>query len=57
MLNDITISGLGKMVRKIATSITVDKELLDWIDSEVDRKRFASRSHAFEYAITKLKEE
>jgi Arc/MetJ-type ribon-helix-helix transcriptional regulator len=45
------------LARKVATSITIDKELLDWIDKEIKKKRFASRSHAFEYAIMRLKEE
>ena len=32
-------------------TITVDKDLLDWIDVKIDEKVFASRSHAFEYLI------
>lgn len=37
-------------------TITVDKELIEWIDKEVDSRRFRNRSHAIEYAIAKLKE-
>ena len=35
---------------------TIDQELITWIDSEVDKRRFRNRSHAIEYAIAKLKE-
>ncbi len=34
-------------------SITIDKRLLKWIDSQVKSKRFASRSHALEYVLAK----
>ena len=30
-------------------SITVDSELIKWIDEEIKKKRFSSRSHAFEF--------
>ena len=33
------------------TSITMDREVLSWIDERVKERIFASRSHAFEYAI------
>jgi len=35
---------------------TVDKELIQWIDQEVKKRRFRNRSHAIESAIAKLKE-
>ena len=35
---------------------TIDKELITWIDEEVEKRRFRNRSHAIEYAIAKLKE-
>lgn len=35
---------------------TVDQELIEWIDREVEKRRFRNRSHAIEYAIAKLKE-
>ena len=31
--------------------VTIDPKLLSWVDSQVDIKRFASRSHAFEAAL------
>ncbi len=35
---------------------TIREELVVWMDNEVKKLRFASRSHAIEYALTKLKE-
>jgi metal-responsive CopG/Arc/MetJ family transcriptional regulator len=31
--------------------ITIDKELLDWLDARVADKTFANRSHGLEYLI------
>ena len=36
------------------TSITMDREVLRWIDEKVRERVFASRSHAFEYAVRQL---
>jgi len=41
---------------KTKLSITVDDELIKWLDIQIKRKRFASRSHGFEYALSELKE-
>jgi metal-responsive CopG/Arc/MetJ family transcriptional regulator len=39
-------------------TITIDKELLDWLDKNVANKVFANRSHGLEFLITqKIKEE
>ena len=39
-------------------TITIDKELLDWIDVRVADKIFANRSHGLEFLIAgKIKEE
>jgi len=46
-----------KMGRKLKTSVALDEELLRWIDEMIKRKIFASRSHAIEYALERLKEE
>lgn len=44
------------MVKKRIT-ITIDKELLDWIDHKIEEKVFANRSHGIEYLINqKMKE-
>lgn len=45
------------MGRKIKTSVTLDEDLLKWVDEMVCAKRFASRTHAIEYALQRLKEE
>ena len=37
-------------------SVTVDETLISWVDSEVEAKRFRSRSHALEFALHRLYE-
>lgn len=32
-------------------TVTLNKELLDWVDYKIDQKIFANRSHGFEYLI------
>jgi len=41
---------------KKKTSITLDTELLEWIKEKIREKRFASITHAIEYALEQLKE-
>jgi len=41
---------------KTKISITIDDDLVKWLDSQIKKKRFANRSHGFEYAISELKE-
>jgi len=36
-------------------SVSVDEELLTWLDSKIKSKIFASRSHGIEYALNELK--
>jgi len=36
-------------------SVSVDDNLLKWLDSEIKEKRFASRSHGIEFALNELK--
>ena len=38
-------------------TITIDKELLTWIDKKIEEKIFANRSHGFEYLIKKAENE
>ena len=39
-------------------TVTIDKDLLDWLDEKVKDKIFANRSHGFEFLIKrKMKEE
>lgn len=44
------------MGEKLKTSISLDEELLKWIDQQIKTKRFANRTHAIEYALQKLKD-
>jgi len=45
------------MGKKVKTSIALDEKLLAWIDEMIKRKRFASRTHAIEYALQRLREQ
>jgi len=38
-------------------TITIDKDLLQWLDSKIDQKIFANRSHGFEFLIKRKIEE
>ena len=42
---------------KIRIYATIREDVVKWIDKEVEKLRFASRSHAIEYALLKLKEQ
>ena len=39
---------------KARRTITLDRKILEWAEKEIEEKRFASLSHAVEYALTKL---
>jgi len=41
---------------KEKVSIAVSDDLLKWIDSQIKKRRFANRSHAFEYAVQLMME-
>ena len=43
------------MVKK-RLQVTVREDIVDWIDREIEKLRFASRSHAIEYALLQLLE-
>ncbi len=47
----------GNVMQKIRRSITIDKELMDWINEQIKCKRFKDVSHAIEYSVYKLKKE
>lgn len=38
-------------------SVLIDEDLLKWLYGQINTKRFASRSHWIEFALTQLKEE
>jgi Arc/MetJ-type ribon-helix-helix transcriptional regulator len=40
---------------KTKQSISIDEELVAWLNTEIETKRFASISHGIEYALTVLK--
>jgi len=48
--------GENRMVEmpKIRVYVTIREDLVKWIDEQVQKLRFANRSHAIEYAIAKL---
>lgn len=39
------------MFMKERITITLDKEILKWLDSKIDEKIFANRSHGLEFLI------
>jgi len=47
---------LVEMAKK-RLQVTVREDIVEWIDREVDKLRFASRSHAIEYALLQLMNE
>ncbi len=42
---------------KKALAVSLDKELIDWINSKANSKGFRNRSHLVEEAINKFKNE
>jgi len=36
------------------TKITMDREVLKWIDKSIKKRVFSSRNHEFEYAVREL---
>ena len=47
---------LEDMPRKKVT-VTIDEALVEWLDMEVEKRRFRNRSHGFEVALDELKKE
>jgi Arc/MetJ-type ribon-helix-helix transcriptional regulator len=46
----------AKKADKLKTSITLDQDLIEWVDELIAKKRFASRTHAIELALQKMRE-
>ena len=42
---------------KLRKNVTIDERLIEWVETQIEKKRFASLSHAIEFALMKLKEE
>lgn len=43
-------------VLKVKTSVSIDKDLADFIDQKITQRIFSSRSHAINFALFRLKE-
>jgi len=41
----------------VRTSVTLDDEILKWVDEQIKKKKFASRSHAVQYCLYKIMKE
>ena len=41
--------------RKPAVNVTIDQDLVKWVDRKVQEKKYASRSHAVNVALTELR--
>lgn len=41
---------------KQSISVTIDKELVEWIDKQVETKKYRNRSHLVELALTEFQE-
>ena len=39
---------------KARRTITLDRKILEWTEEQIKEKRFASLSHAVEFALNKL---
>lgn len=46
---------LTEMVKQ-RLQVTIREDLVKWVDQQVEKLKFANRSHAIEYALMKLKE-
>jgi Arc/MetJ-type ribon-helix-helix transcriptional regulator len=47
---------MTKKGKPMKTSVAIDPDLLSWIDEMIDKKRFATRTHAIELGLQLLKE-
>jgi len=47
---------LVEMVKK-RLQVTIREDIVDWIDQEIKKLRFANRSHGIEYALLHLMEQ
>ena len=43
--------------KKVQVSVTLDEDQIAWMDREIEDSRFATRSHAIVYALTRLMKE
>lgn len=45
---------MSNEMAKTRVYATIRSDLVEWMDREVEKLRFASRSHALEYALARL---
>ncbi len=41
---------------KVRMTISIEPELMNWIDEQVEQGHFGNRSHAVEYSLLKVRE-
>ncbi|KXB02934.1 hypothetical protein AKJ45_03090 [candidate division MSBL1 archaeon SCGC-AAA261F19] len=44
----------GDILVREKVSVTIEQELVEWIDERIETKRFRNRSHAIEWALDKV---
>lgn len=54
-LESIPIEDALRIESKKVSSLSIDTDLVTWVDSQIKIKRFSSMSHACEYALEKLR--
>ena len=52
----IVVEQVVETMVKMRLQVTVREDIVKWVDNEVEKLRFASRSHAIEYALLQLME-
>lgn len=43
-------------VVRVPVSVTLPKELVEWLDQQVEKREYHNRSHAVEIAVLELKQ-
>ena len=57
-MNSMTVLGNSRGIPlKERITVTIDKELLEWVDKKVNEKTFANRSHGLEFLIKRKMED
>ena len=47
---------VGDKMGKIRLQVTIRDDIVRWMDRQVETRKFASRSHAIEYAVLQMAE-
>jgi Arc/MetJ-type ribon-helix-helix transcriptional regulator len=47
---------VGGKMGKIRLQVTIRDDIVRWMDRQVETRKFASRSHAIEYAVLQMAE-